>query len=617
MTTIRAIRAAAALSLALSASAGSGRRPRPRPQPLLRPHAAPKATSPSPPRPRRQGSRQGPPREGRGVAGRRGEGRRRSATSRRGATHREDSRGRRHHGSPDRDGVSRPSLPADRLPLRPHRHGRHAPRGLSLRPDAARRTFRPASGRAAQAGPARSRFIWSRRRRTRSSSPRRPARRRSARSTPPSSTCAMARSPCAGSWIPRRERSYGLGTRRRPARKASAQIVSDYSDYKVVDGFPIAHHLEVIDQRREGPDPRPRGVQDQPGVDAEALREAAAGDDAGSGRAEELTPLAPGGTPDGGSESSPARRQLFLARLAVEPVAHPLDRARRARRAPPAVVDARAAPRTARSRPTRQRPATKSEVTEGRTIVSSHPLRDVERAPRPARRPGAFSSSRRFQGSREALPEEACFPAAGGSEGGAVCLAFGLDAVARRSGRSRNVRGRDDLVERRAVDLRPDQRRVGAENPAGPLGQVVLEQDRSRFVAGAIAATPDERELRCVGSCELTGEERRLAALRVSPHRKPRAGPGLRDPLRGAHRVEHRAPLALPDEIRVDAGRPQARVVRGHDDVVERHQRGQVRDRLEEFGIDRGRAGIRHARRRMSPGHDAATVPPEPAGPAR
>ena len=130
-------------------------------------------------------------------------------------------------------------------------------------------------------------------------------------------------------------------------------------------------------------------------------------------------------------------------------------------------------------------------------------------------------------------------------------------------------------------------------------------------VAGAIAATPAQRELRRVGLRELPGEEHGLPSLGVPPDRAARSGARLLEPARRADRVEDRATFALADEIRVRARRAQAGIVRRRDDIVEGEERRKVRDRLEESLEVRGRAGVGDPGRRMRPGDD------RPAGEGR
>ena len=69
----------------------------------------------------------------------------------------------------------------------------------------------------------------------------------------------------------------------------------------------------------------------------------------------------------------------------------------------------------------------------------------------------------------------------------------------------------------------------------------------------------------------------------------------------------HGAAFALAHEIRMGTGSAEPRIVRGRDDVVERDQGLQVRDRVEDLGAERGRAVVGHSRRRVRPRHD---VPP-------
>jgi hypothetical protein len=59
-----------------------------------------------------------------------------------------------------------------------------------------------------------------------------------------------------------------------------------------------------------------------------------------------------------------------------------------------------------------------------------------------------------------------------------------------------------------------------------------------------------------------------VAPLRVSPDREAPAGMAFLDGASGADRVEHRAALAFPDEIRMRARGAEPRVVGRDDDVV-------------------------------------------------
>ena len=133
-----------------------------------------------------------------------------------------------------------------------------------------------------------------------------------------------------------------------------------------------------------------------------------------------------------------------------------------------------------------------------------------------------------------------------------------------------------------AVDRRPRVERGGREAGVG-VGPIVgcgggeLGDRRHR----ADGDDPGQVQLGGIGLGDLSGEQRGLAALRVSDdHHRVGRRPALRVAC-GPGRVEHPLGLALPDQVGVDAGRPEALVVGGHHDHPRLEQGPEVGDRTE------------------------------------
>ncbi len=126
-------------------------------------------------------------------------------------------------------------------------------------------------------------------------------------------------------------------------------------------------------------------------------------------------------------------------------------------------------------------------------------------------------------------------------------------------------------------------------------------EQRREVARGSDGDRPDHRQVRGVGRGKLSREERRVAALRVTSQ-----GDGVvliwtdERPCRPC-RVEHRAPLALADEVGMQAGCAEPLIVGRHDD--EPILRPAVEEVYEEgrCAATRRRRAVRETRRAVRP----------------
>ena len=87
----------------------------------------------------------------------------------------------------------------------------------------------------------------------------------------------------------------------------------------------------------------------------------------------------------------------------------------------------------------------------------------------------------------------------------------------------------------------------------------------SRWLLGAIATVASKAKGRLPGT-DAGGEQRRLAAFGVT-HRVPGRRQRRFDPTSRSNDVDDRVPRSFPHRVRMQPGRPEADVVRGHDGI--------------------------------------------------
>jgi hypothetical protein len=105
--------------------------------------------------------------------------------------------------------------------------------------------------------------------------------------------------------------------------------------------------------------------------------------------------------------------------------------------------------------------------------------------------------------------------------------------------------------------------------------------------------------------CDFSREERAVSTLRPTPDDHPASRACPFDLLRGLDDIEHAAPFARPDQVRMNTGRPKALVVRRNTDVPCCHEH---RRDVEEIVIAgavalRGCTGVRDPRGTVRPRH--------------
>src|SRR5680860_268755 len=92
----------------------------------------------------------------------------------------------------------------------------------------------------------------------------------------------------------------------------------------------------------------------------------------------------------------------------------------------------------------------------------------------------------------------------------------------------------------------------------------------------------------------------------MAPYGEAIGSAAVAEMLRGAHGVQHRAPRALADQVRVDAGSAETGIVGGDDHVACAQHVPQVPDQPGPVRIQRWRAIRCDARRRVRPSDDIA-----------
>ncbi len=98
-----------------------------------------------------------------------------------------------------------------------------------------------------------------------------------------------------------------------------------------------------------------------------------------------------------------------------------------------------------------------------------------------------------------------------------------------------------------------------------------------------------------------------MATLRRAPRHESRTGTGRQLPS-SAHGIEHRAPFADADEVRMRTGCPEPRIVGCCDDIAARKAAAQTVDRTRERPAQRRCAAFTDARRPMRPRDDRAVL---------
>ena len=137
---------------------------------------------------------------------------------------------------------------------------------------------------------------------------------------------------------------------------------------------------------------------------------------------------------------------------------------------------------------------------------------------------------------------------------------------------------------------------------ARELAEVVVEElgELGRRRRGGDA---EELQLRRIARRQLAGVEGRLPALGMAPDDEAVAGIGLAHLAHGADRIEHRPPLAHPDQIGVRPGGAEAGIVGRDDDEAARQHLVDAGDDVDRVGKEHGRrAFLRNAGGRMGPG---------------